>query len=292
LMAGADLVLPDCHLNPQALIDMIEKLRPTVAGAVPTIWNDLLHYLEKEPDHDLSSLRLVACGGSAVPVSLMRTFEDKYGVLIKQLWGMTETSPLATMAWPPPGTPDDRHWAYRATVGQPVCGVEMRIVDDEGGVLPNDGEAVGEVEVRGPWVTGSYYRGRDDSKFDSGWLRTGDVGRMDAKGFVYIEDRKKDMILVSGFNVYPNEVEAAVVTHPGVLEAAAVAQADEHSGEVVALFVVRKDPKLTEKDVMDHARKSLAGYKVPKHIYFKSELPKTNVGKILRKALREELATR
>jgi long-chain acyl-CoA synthetase len=112
---------------------------------------------------------------------------------------------------------------------------------------------------------------------------------MDEKGFVYIEDRKKDMILVSGFNVYPNEVESVAATHPGVLEAAAVAQADEHSGEVVALFVVRKDPRLTEKDVIEHTRRSLTSYKVPKRVYFKGELPKTNVGKILRRALRDEL---
>jgi long-chain acyl-CoA synthetase len=125
-----------------------------------------------------------------------------------------------------------------------------------------------------------------------GWLRTGDVGRMDERGFVYIEDRKKDMILVSGFNVYPNEVEAACVTLPGVLEAAAVAQPDERSGEVVALFVVRKDPALTEKDVIDHCRKSLAGYKAPKHVYFRTDLPKSNVGKILRKDLRDELKGR
>ena len=114
-----------------------------------------------------------------------------------------------------------------------------------------------------------------------GWLRTGDVGRMDPRGFVYIEDRKKDMILVSGFNVYPNEVEAAAAGCPGILEAAAVAQPDEHSGEVVALFVVRKDPTLTERQIMDWCRKSLAAYKVPKHVYFRNELPKTNVGKIL-----------
>ena len=122
-----------------------------------------------------------------------------------------------------------------------------------------------------------------------GWLRTGDVGHMDERGFVYIEDRKKDMILVSGFNVYPNEVEAAVCDCAGILEAAAIAQPDERSGEVVALFVVRKDPALTERDIIDHCRKSLAGYKVPKHVYFRNELPKSNVGKILRKTLRQEL---
>jgi long-chain acyl-CoA synthetase len=124
---------------------------------------------------------------------------------------------------------------------------------------------------------------------DGGWLRTGDVGRMDDKGFVYIEDRKKDMILVSGFNVYPNEVEGVIAAHPGVLEVAAVAQPDEHSGEVVALFVVRKDPSLTEQQVIDFARTELTGYKVPRHVHFRSELPKTNVGKILRRSLRDEL---
>jgi long-chain acyl-CoA synthetase len=123
-----------------------------------------------------------------------------------------------------------------------------------------------------------------------GWLRTGDIGRMDEAGFVYIEDRKKDMILVSGFNVYPNEVEAVAAQHPGILETAAVAQPDEHSGEVVALFVVRKDQALTEREVIEFCRKSLAGYKTPKHVYFRKELPKSNVGKILRKALRDELA--
>jgi len=122
------------------------------------------------------------------------------------------------------------------------------------------------------------------------WLRTGDIGRMDERGYVFIEDRKKDMILVSGFNVYPNEVEAIAASHPGILEAAAVAQPDEHSGEVVALFVVRKDPSLTERAVIDFCRQSLAAYKVPRHVYFREELPKTNVGKILRKALREEVS--
>jgi long-chain acyl-CoA synthetase len=123
-----------------------------------------------------------------------------------------------------------------------------------------------------------------------GWLRTGDIGRMDERGFVYIEDRKKDMINVSGFNVYPNEVESVAVTHPGILEAAAVAQPSEHSGEAVVLFVVRKDPALTEEQVIEHCRTALTGYKLPKHVYFRNDLPKTNVGKILRRELRDEAA--
>ncbi len=152
---------------------------------------------------------------------------------------------------------------------------------------------VGEICVRGPQVMQGYWNRPDETEkvmLPEGWLRTGDVlAALTRRGFVFIEDRKKDMILVSGFNVYPNEVEAVAVTHPGILEAAAVAQSDEHSGEVVALFVVRKDPNLTEKEVIEFCRKSLTGYKTPKHVYFKSDLPKTNVGKILRKALRDEL---
>jgi long-chain acyl-CoA synthetase len=139
-----------------------------------------------------------------------------------------------------------------------------------------------------------YWRRPDETEkvMYGDWLRTGDIGRMDEKGYVYIEDRKKDMILVSGFNVYPNEVESVVAEHPGVLEVAAVAQPDANAGEVVALFVVKKDPKLSAEDLIAHSRKALTGYKIPKHIYFRSELPKSNVGKILRRALRDELRTK
>ena len=133
----------------RAMVNLIETQRPTVAGAVPTIWNDVMNYLDCNGGHDISSLRLVACGGSAVPVSLMKTFEERHGVQIRQLWGMTETSPMATLAWPPPGAPEDRHWVLRGTQGRPMCGVEARIVDDAGAPMPNDGESVGELEVRG-----------------------------------------------------------------------------------------------------------------------------------------------
>ena len=149
---------------------------------------------------------------------------------------------------------------------------------------------VGEICVRGPQVMKGYYNRPEETAkvmLPDGWLRTGDIGRMNDKGYVFIEDRKKDMINVSGFNVYPNEVEGVAVTHPGILEAAAVAKADEKSGEVVALFVVRKDPSLTEEDVIEHCRTALTGYKIPRHVYFRKELPKTNVGKILRRELRD-----
>jgi fatty-acyl-CoA synthase len=290
LMAGADLVLPDCHLDARSLIAMVETQRPTVAGAVPTIWNDVLHRLEDEPEHDMSSLRLVVCGGSAVPVSLMRTFEEKHGVQIRQLWGMTETSPMATMAWPPPGTPEDQHWAYRATQGQPVCGVEMRIVDDEGAVLPNDGAAVGEVEVRGPWITGSYYLGHDDSKFDSGWLRTGDVGRIDERGFVTLTDRAKDVIKSGGEWISSVELENCLIAHPQVLEAAVVGVPDERWQERPLAVVVAKHSTVSAEDLRKFLADKVARWWLPERWTFVEEIPRTSVGKYDKKAIRARYA--
>jgi len=291
LMAGADLVLPDRHLDPPSLIDMVEKLRPTVAGAVPTIWNDVMHHLEKDPDHDMSSLRLVVCGGSAVPVSLMRTFEEKHGVQIRQLWGMTETSPLATMAWPPPGTPDDQHWAFRATQGQPVCGVEMRIVDDDGQALPNDGKAVGEVEVRGPWIAGSYYLGRDESKFASGWLRTGDVGRVDERGFVTLTDRAKDVIKSGGEWISSVELENCLIAHPDVLDAAVVGVPDERWQErPLAVVVVDEGASVSASDLRTFLADKVVRWWLPERWTFAEEIPRTSVGKYDKKAIRSRYA--
>ena len=291
LMAGADLVLPDCHMNPPAIIDMIETQRPTVGGAVPTIWNDVMHHLEREPDHDISSLRLVACGGSAVPVTMMRTFEDKYDVQIRQLWGMTETSPLATLAWPPIGTPEDRHWAIRGTQGRPVCGVEMRIVSDDGAVLPNDGQAVGEVEVRGPWITGSYYRGHDDSKFDSGWLRTGDVGRIDEDGFVTLTDRAKDVIKSGGEWISSVELETCLIGHPDVLEAAVVGVPDERWQErPLAVVVLNEGAEASAGELRNFLSDKVVRWWLPERWAFADEIPRTSVGKYDKKAIRSRYA--
>jgi fatty-acyl-CoA synthase len=291
LMAGADLVLPDCHLDAKSLIDMVEKLRPTVAGAVPTIWNDVLHHLEKDPDHDMSTLRIVACGGSAVPVSLMRTFEEKHGVQIRQLWGMTETSPTATMAWPPPGTSEDQHWAFRATQGQPLCGVETRIVDDHGRVLPNDNKAVGEVEVRGPWITSSYYRGHDESKFDSGWLRTGDVGRIDERGFITLTDRAKDVIKSGGEWISSVELENCLVAHPDVIEAAVVGVPDERWQErPLAAVVAREGSSVSASDLRTFLSDKVVRWWLPERWTFIDEIPRTSVGKYDKKTIRSRYA--
>jgi long-chain acyl-CoA synthetase len=260
----------------------LKKYRFTYFSGVNTLFNALLNTPGFDTV-DFSGLSISLGGGMAVQRAVAERWKKVTGNVLTQAWGLTETSPAACIN---PFEIED----FNGSIGLPISSTEVSIRDDDGREL--DTNQVGEICVRGPQVMRGYWNRPDETDkvmFSGGWLRTGDVGRMDDDGFVYIEDRKKDMILVSGFNVYPNEVESVVVTHPGVLEVAAVAQADERAGEVVALFVVKKDPGLTAEDLIEHSRKSLTAYKVPKHVYFRSELPKTNVGKILRRALRDEL---
>jgi fatty-acyl-CoA synthase len=291
LMAGADLVLPDRFMDAKSMVNLIETQRPTVAGAVPTIWNDVMHVLEREPGHDISSLRLVACGGSAVPLSLMQTFETKYGVQIRQLWGMTETSPMATLAWPAPGTPPEKYWEIRSTQGRPLCGVEARIVDDNGGVLPNDNAAVGELEVRGPWITSSYYRNTDPSKFESGWLRTGDVGRIDPQGYITLTDRAKDVIKSGGEWISSVELENTLIAHPQVREAAVVAVPDDRWQErPLAAVVVEDGADLTAAELREFLSDKVVRWWLPERWTFIGEIPRTSVGKYDKKTIRARYA--
>jgi long-chain acyl-CoA synthetase len=258
----------------------LKKYRFFFFSGVNTLFNALLNTPGFDTV-DFKALKVSLGGGMAVQSAVAARWKSVTGCVLTQAWGLTETSPAACIN--PVGVD------FNGSIGLPISSTEVSIRDDDGVELRVD--AVGEICVRGPQVTSGYWQQPDETAkvFFGDWLRTGDIGRMDAGGFVYIEDRKKDMILVSGFNVYPNEVEGVAVEHPGVLEAAAVAENDESSGEVVALFVVKKDPNLTAESLIQHLRKELTGYKVPKHIYFRGELPKTNVGKILRRALRDEL---
>jgi fatty-acyl-CoA synthase len=291
LMAGADIVLPDRFMDAKSLVNLIETQRPTVTGAVPTIWNDVMNYLESEPGHDISSLRLVACGGSAVPVSLMQTFEQRYGVQIRQLWGMTETSPMATLAWPVPGTPADKVWDVRATQGRPMCGVTARIVDDHGVVLPNDGTAVGELEVCGPWITGSYYRNTDPSKFESGWLRTGDVGRIDPMGYITLTDRAKDVIKSGGEWISSVDLENTLIAHPLVREAAVVGVPDERWQErPLAAVVLHDGVDVTPSELREFLADKVVRWWLPERWTFIAEIPRTSVGKYDKKTIRARYA--
>ncbi|OBG83558.1 long-chain fatty acid--CoA ligase [Mycobacterium sp. E802] len=287
LMAGANLVMPDRFMTGPALIELIESQRPTLAGAVPTIWNDVMHCLEKNPGHDVSSLRLVACGGSAVPLSLMQTFQDRHGVYIQQAWGMTETSPLATVAKPLPGVSEDRHWDMRVSQGRPMCGVEVRIVDDAGAPLPNDDKAVGELEVRGPWITGGYYLGRDAEKFDSGWLRTGDVGSIDPHGYVTLTDRAKDVIKSGGEWISSVELENHLIGHPAVLEAAVVGVPDERWQErPLAVVVLQEGAAVTPAELREFLADRVVRWWLPERWTFVDQVPRTSVGKYDKKVIR------
>jgi fatty-acyl-CoA synthase len=287
---GTDFLQPTRFLQPEPLVAMIERHRPTFAGAVPSIWTGVLNYGEGK-DIDLSSFRLVICGGSAVPESLMRAFEDRYGVTILQLWGMTETSPLGSIASVPPGVEGEDAWKYRVRTGRPVAGVELRIVDDQGVQLPWDGESVGEIEARGPWVTGSYYGVDAAEKFHDGWLRTGDVGFIDESGYAQITDRSKDVIKSGGEWISSVELENEIIGHPEVAEAAVVGIPDEKWDERPLACVVRREGStIGPEDLRAYLEDKVAKWWLPERWTFIDEIPKTSVGKFDKKVLRSQHA--
>jgi fatty-acyl-CoA synthase len=289
MMAGAELLMPDRFMQADKLIALIETEKPTVSGAVPTIWNDMLRVMRDEPGHDLSSLRMVACGGSAVPRSLMEAFEGEFGVHIVQAWGMTETSPLASVARTPAGMTGAPAWDYRSTQGRILCGVEGRLVDDAGEVQPNDGKAVGEVEVRGPWVTASYYQVEEPEKFDDGWLRTGDVGILDERGYITLTDRAKDVIKSGGEWISSVELETTLAAHPDIAEAAVVGVADEKWSErPLAAVVLAEGASTSPEELRDWLAERVAKFWLPDRWAFIDAVPRTSVGKFDKKVIRKQ----
>ena len=291
-MVGADFLMPGRFLQAEPLCAFIHQERPTFSGAVPTIWAEVLRR-GKEHTLDLSCLRMIVCGGSAVPRSMMEAFENDYGVRIVQAWGMTETSPLAAVAHPPSsverGTELEMDW--RSRTGRVCAGVELRIVDDDGAVLPWDDEAVGEIEVRGPWVTGSYYLDPSEEKFNDGWLRTGDVGRVSPGGYIQITDRFKDVIKSGGEWISSVELENVLMGHPDVAEASVVGVPDPRWDERPLACVVLSPGSTASAEVL---REFLAGaipkWQVPERWAFIEEVPKTSVGKFDKKVLRAQFA--
>ncbi len=282
---GADLVMPQQHLQAEPLATIIETTRPTFSGAVPTVLADILH---NRPDADLSSLKWMICGGSAVPRSLMEGYDATFGVPVIQAWGMTETSPMAAQAWAPKGLDDpDEQMDYRQRTGRIMQGVEVRICDDAGTPLPWDGEATGEIEIRGPWITGSYHLDPTAEKFHDGWLRTGDVGSVDPDGFIQISDRAKDVIKSGGEWISSVDLENTLMGHPGVREAAVIGVPDDRWDERPLACIVSNDGSpLDVDDLRAYLADNVAKWWIPERWAFIDEVPKTSVGKFDKKVLR------
>lgn len=279
-IGGQCLLIPNPRDIP-GFVKELSKYKFHVFPAVNTLFNALLNN-EDFKKLDFSRLILTAGGGMAVQEAVAQRWLKVTGCPIAEGYGLSETSPVATAN----RSDTDK---FTGTIGLPVPSTEIAILDDAGSKLPVG--ATGEIAIRGPQVMAGYWNRPDETAkvmTPDGFFRTGDIGIMDAEGYTKIVDRKKDMILVSGFNVYPNEIEGVIAMHPGVLECAAVGVPDEHSGEAVKLFVVKKDPALTERDLQEFCKENLTGYKKPKYIEFRTDLPKTNVGKILRRELRDQ----
>jgi long-chain acyl-CoA synthetase len=280
LMIGASNLL---IANPRDIPGFVKewsKYPVTVVTGVNTLFAALLN----DPGFDkldFSTMNVTLGGGMAVQGPVADHWLKVTGSPLLQAYGLTETSPAATI------NPLDMH-EFNGSIGLPISSTEVSIRDDYGIEVPQG--QIGEICIRGPQVMKGYWQRPEETEhvfYPDRFLRTGDVGYVDKKGFVFLVDRKKDMILVSGFNVYPNEVEEVVAMLPGVMFVAAIGVPDEHSGEAVKIFVVRKDPTLNERMIIEHCRSQLTGYKVPKHVEFRDDLPRTNVGKILRRALKE-----
>ncbi len=297
MMSGASLCLPDRWLQAEPLVRFIQESRPTLSGGVPTVWNDVLSHLDAHPEVALDSLRLVLCGGSAVPVSLQQALQERHGLLVRQAWGMTETSPVASAGLPPIGCSEEEQWHYRGTQGRLLCGVSARIVADDQTVLPHDGRSVGELEVRGPWVTAAYYRPEEgeraeaEAKFHDGWLRTGDVGHVDELGYISLTDRAKDVIKSGGEWISSVDLENALMAHEAILEAAVVAIPDEKWQErPLASVVVRDGATVTVEELREFLSRDFARWQLPDTWAFIDEVPRTSVGKFDKKVLRRRFA--
>ncbi|MER6445900.1 long-chain fatty acid--CoA ligase [Streptomyces venezuelae] len=295
-MTGINMLMPDRFLQPAPLAEMIEREKPTHAAAVPTIWQGLLAEVTAHP-RDLSSMKQVTIGGSACPPSLMEAY-DKLGVRVCHAWGMTETSPLGTMAHPPSGLSAEEQWPYRITQGRFPAGVEARLIGPSGDLLPWDGQSAGELEVRGNWIASAYYGGasgepfRPEDKFSAdGWLKTGDVGVISADGYLTLTDRAKDVIKSGGEWISSVDLENALMAHPDVAEAAVVAVPDEKWGErPLATVVLREGASVGCTDLHEFLARTVAKWQLPERWTFIEAVPKTSVGKFDKKVIRKQYA--
>jgi len=289
-LSGADFLMPDRYLQAERISRLIAAERPTISAAVPTIWNDVLRFVDAN-GVDISSLRCVVCGGAAVPRSMQEGFLERHGVRVVQGWGMTETSPLAAVSRPPRGTPPGSEVDWLNKSGRVVVGVDLRLMNGDE-ALPWDGESVGEIEVRGPWITGSYYLEAAPEKFHDGWLRTGDVGTVDAKGYIQITDRAKDVIKSGGEWISSMELENQLLAHPAVLEAVVIGVPDERWDErPLACVVMKPGCSASFDELREFLSARVARWWLPERWAFIEEIPKTSVGKLDKKVLRSRFAS-
>jgi fatty-acyl-CoA synthase len=295
VMNGSTQIFGGPNPQPRDIIEIVHAEKVTLVGAVPTVWIAIQAILEKEPHWDISSIRCIPIGGSAAPRTLIEDFDKKYGAYMLHAWGMTEMSPLGTVCRPrsyTDGLPDDERYAIRAKQGSVVAGVDMRIVDDAGHVQPWDGKAVGEIQVRGPWVTSGYYNNpAGAAQFtDDGWFRTGDVASIDPDGYVQITDRTKDLIKSGGEWISSVDMESTIMGHPKVLEAAVISVPHEKWVERPLACVVAKPEwkgRLTKQEILDYLAPRVAKWWLPDDVAFIEAVPKTSVGKFDKKVLRE-----
>ena len=292
LMSGADLVMPDRFMIPAAIVKLIETEKVTVGAGVPTIWQGVLAHL-RTAGGDISSLRTLICGGSALPESVMRAYSEEFGLTMTHAWGMTELSPLGSVAREPSGVTGEAVWPYRVSQGRLFCGVEGRLSGDDGQVLPSDGKAVGELECRGPWITAEYYKDKAPEKFHDGWLRTGDVGTLDAEGFIRLTDRAKDVIKSGGEWISSMELENLIMAHPSVAEAAVIGVPDDKWGErpLAAVVLAQNAAPVTPDELRAYLGERIPRWQLPERWAFIDEVPKTSVGKFQKTTLRERYAT-
>jgi fatty-acyl-CoA synthase len=283
--SGSDFIFPGPHLQPEGIKRMITLERPTITATVPTILGDLLR--ADSSDLDMTCFRSIICGGSSVSPAMIDAARESWGVPILQGWGMTETSPLCTVSHPPRDFEGADETQWRTKSGRPVAGMEVRVIDDEGNPLPHDGESVGELQLRGPWVTGSYHKDESpESLSDDGWLRTGDVGHIDERHFVQLTDRTKDVIKSGGEWISSVELEDVLLGHPDVREVAVIAVADERWQER-PLAIVVADGDTGAQQLRDYLNGKVARFWIPEYWSLAQEIPKTSVGKLDKKRLRD-----
>jgi fatty-acyl-CoA synthase len=295
VMNGSTQIFGGPNPQPRDIIEIVHNERVTVVGAVPTVWIAIQAILEKEPRWDISSIRCIPIGGSAAPKSLIQMFDKKYGAYMLHAWGMTEMSPVGTVCRPrsyTDGLPEEERYNIRAKQGAIVAGVDMRIVDDGGRVQPWDGKSVGEIQVRGPWITSGYYNNpAGAAQFtEDGWFRTGDVASIDSEGYVQITDRTKDLIKSGGEWISSVDMETAIMDHPKVLEAAVIAVPHPQWLERPLACVVPKPEfkdELSAQEILEYLAPRVAKWWLPDEIVFIDAVPKTSVGKFDKKVLRE-----